>query len=283
MPEKPSRSRASRPRPGDTAARKSKPGARAKAVAKPARARASGARSRAPRGVDRAQLVHAVAERLALAIPEPRCELDHRDAWQLVVATILSAQCTDERVNAVTPTLFRRWKTPSALAGAALEDVEEVVRSTGFYRNKAKSIVATAGKVAREFGGEVPRTMEAMLTLPGVARKTANVVLGTAYGIATGIVVDTHVGRVTRRLGLSASEDPKEVERDLCGLLPREEWIDGGHRLLLHGRYVCLAREPRCAACPVNEICPSRTGPPADTWQARAAAERELVESRGAR
>jgi endonuclease-3 len=225
--------------------------------------------------------LRAVSQRLARAMPEPRCELDHEGPWQLLVATILSAQTTDARVNAVTPELFRRWPGPRDLAKARLDQVEKAVRSTNFYRTKAKSIVRAAQMVVEEFGGEVPRTMDEALRLPGVARKTANVVLGTGYGIATGIVVDTHVGRVARRLGLTKAEAPADVERDLCALFPRRRWVDTGHRLLLHGRYVCVARAPRCEACPVNELCPARTEPPAGTWQERAAAERRMVESRG--
>jgi endonuclease-3 len=225
--------------------------------------------------------VREIARRLAQAIPTPRCELDHQSPWQLLLATILSAQTTDARVNAVTPELFARWPTPRDLARARLDEVEAVVRATNFYRTKARSIVRAAQMIAEELGGEVPRTMEAMLRLPGVARKTANVVLGTGFGVAAGIVVDTHVGRVACRLGLTASEDPAEIERDLCALFPRRRWVETGHRLLLHGRYVCVARAPRCAACPLNELCPSRTEPPAGTPRDRAAGERRVVESRG--
>ncbi len=218
---------------------------------------------------------------LARAIPEPRCELDHDGPWQLLVATILSAQCTDERVNATTPALFRRWPTPEALGAAPLAEVEQAVRSTGFYRNKARAIVAASREVALRFGGEVPRTIEEATTLPGVARKTANLVLGTGLGIAAGMVVDTHVGRVARRLGLATGDSPEMVERELCALFPRDAWIDGGHRLLLHGRYVCVARKPRCAACPLAEACPSAESAPEGSRRAREAAEARLVASRG--
>jgi endonuclease-3 len=234
-----------------------------------------------PPGPEAAARAKDVARLLSRAIPQPQCELDHQSAWQLLVATILSAQTTDARVNAVTPGLFQRWPKPSDLAAAPLEDVEQAIRSTNFYRTKARSITRAAAMVVSEFGGEVPRTMDQALRLPGVARKTANVVLGTGYGIATGIVVDTHVGRVARRLGLTASEDPVEVETALCALFPRRSWVATGHRLLLHGRYVCLARAPRCTACPLNEVCPARLEPPHGTWQSRAAAERKVVETRG--
>jgi endonuclease-3 len=210
---------------------------------------------------------------LAEAIPSPRCELDHMDAWQLLVATILSAQSTDARVNLVTPGLFARWPTPADLAAASQADVEEVVRSTGFYRNKATAIRETAKAIVERFGGRVPATLDELVTLRGVARKTANLVLGTAMGIASGIVVDTHVGRVARRLGLTDHEDPAKVEKALCDVIPRDQWVDGGHRLLLHGRYVCLAKAPQCAACPLAELCPSRDAAPDGSVAERVSAE----------
>jgi len=211
-----------------------------------------------------------VATRLGVAIPEPRCELDHKDAWQLLIATILSAQSTDRTVNTVTPVLFAKFPTPEALAAAPREDVEAVVHRTGFFRNKAKAIQGASLAVHQHFGGQVPRTMEQLLTLPGVARKTANVVLGVAYRIAAGIVVDTHVMRTSQRLLLSQARTPERLEQDLCAALPREQWIDGGHRLLLLGRYVCLAKGPKCEDCPLFEICPSRQGQALGTWQERA-------------
>ncbi|HEY8516161.1 MAG TPA: endonuclease III [Candidatus Binatia bacterium] len=223
-----------------------------------------------------------ILARLEAAIPEPRCELEHRSAWELLIATILSAQSTDKMVNSVTPELFARWPTPQALADAPPEEVEKVVHRTGFFRSKTKAIQSASAMIADEFGGEVPRTMEEMLRLPGVARKTANVVLGTAYGIAEGVVVDTHAMRVSQRLGLTAQSDPSRIEDDLRAAFPRREWIDLGHRLVLHGRYVCLARAPRCEICPLNELCPSAQLPPHDTWRMRARREREIVESRGA-
>jgi len=215
--------------------------------------------------------------RLADAIPEPRCELEHEDAFQLLVATILSAQSTDARVNQVTPALFARYPTPAALAAADPSDVEELVRSTGFYRNKAKAIVAASRMLHAQHGGQVPRSLEALVELPGVARKTANVVLGTAYRLPTGIVVDTHVGRVARRLGLTAQQDPERVEAELCAQVPRDAWIDTGHRLVLHGRYVCRAKQPDCAQCPLTELCPSAEAKPEGTVAARTHAERERI------
>jgi endonuclease III len=200
-----------------------------------------------------------IAAALADEYPAAECALRHRSAYELLAATILSAQCTDARVNLVTPELFRRWPDAAALAAAAQADVESVVRSTGFYRNKAKNLVAMARRVTEVHGGEVPSTMEELTALPGVARKTANVLLGTWFGKAEGVVVDTHVGRITKLLGLTRHADPVKAERDLMGLLPREEWTAFSHRLILHGRRVCVARRPRCAACVVREACPSRS------------------------
>ncbi len=228
----------------------------------------------------RAKDVHA---RLSTMLPKPPCELDFESPWQLLVATILSAQSTDKMINKLTPALFARWPTPAALAAASQEEVEEAVRQSGFFRNKAKAIRGAAALIAERFGGEVPRTVEELTSLPGVARKTANVVLGNAYRIAFGIAVDTHVGRVARRLELSEHDDPEKVERDLMAVFPKEEWIDTSHRLVLHGRYVCLARKPRCAECPIAELCPSLEGElPASSWEERAARERTLILSRGA-
>jgi endonuclease-3 len=219
-----------------------------------------------------------VRKRLRQALPEPRCELDHADAWQLLVATILSAQSTDARVNQVTPELFRRFPTPAALGRADLAEVEQVVRSTGFYRNKARAIVGASKLLAERHDGRVPRSLPALIELPGVARKTANVVLGTAYGLASGFIVDTHAGRVARRLGLTQEEDPQRVEQDLCALFAQGDWVDMGHRFVLHGRYVCMARKPDCGNCPLQEICPSAAAAPRGTVAARAAHERARVE-----
>jgi len=227
---------------------------------------------------DRKKRAAEVRKRLRRALPEPRVELDFRDPWELLIATILSAQSTDRMVNRVTPELFRRWPTPEKLGRARQEAVEKVVRSTGFFRNKAKAIRRVSRVIAEEHGGEVPRDMESAVALPGVARKTANVVLGSAYGIPTGIVVDTHAGRVARRLGLTA-KDPVEVERDLCELVPKREWIDFGHRLVLHGRHVCVSRRPRCAGCPLAETCPGAEAEGEGRWTARADAEGERIAS----
>ena len=194
---------------------------------------------------------------LQKAYPGATCALLHRNPWELLVATILSAQCTDARVNMVTPVLFHRFPTPAAMAKASLPEIEEIIRTTGFYHNKAKSISGAAKAVVERFGGEVPRTMDELLTVPGAARKTANVVLGTAYGIAVGIVVDTHVLRLTRRLELTINTEPKKVEQDLMKIIPKDHWIDFSHELILHGRAICIAREPRCVDCVIEKECDS--------------------------
>jgi endonuclease-3 len=196
-----------------------------------------------------------ILRRLEAAYPNVECALHHRNAWELLVATILSAQCTDARVNMVTPELFRKFPTPQAMAQASLPAVEEEIRSTGFYRNKAKSIVGAAKKIVGDFGGKVPKTMAELLTVPGAARKTANVVLGVAYGIAEGIVVDTHVLRLSRRLGLTKETDPKKVEQELVRIIPKDHWIQFSHELIHHGRQVCLARKPRCLDCTLETLC----------------------------
>ena len=187
---------------------------------------------------------------------EATCALHHDGAYQLLVATILSAQCTDARVNMVTPALFRRYPDPHALAQADLDEIQGLIRSTGFFRNKARSLNGSAKRLVGEFDGEVPSNMPDLLKLPGVARKTANVVLGTAYGIASGVVVDTHVGRLSRRLGLTHEKTPVKVEKDLMGMIPREEWINFAHRLIHHGRRVCQSRKPRCGECVFADLCP---------------------------
>ncbi len=201
-----------------------------------------------------------VVRRLRKAYPDAECALLHKSAYELTVATILSAQCTDEMVNKVTPALFRRYPTPQKLARGRRSTVERLVHSTGFYRNKAKNIQGMAQRVVEEFGGQVPNTMDELLTLPGVARKTANVVLGVWFGIAVGVVVDTHVGRITGRLGLVGATDPKKIERELVALLPQKDWIDVSHLLIWHGRKVCNARKPLCAGCVFEDQCPARTG-----------------------
>jgi len=185
------------------------------------------------------------------------CELHHENAYQLLVATILSAQSTDKRVNRVTPELFRRYPNPAALAVADPAAVEQLVHSTGFFRNKTRSIIGMAQRVVADHGGEVPQSMEALLELPGVARKTANVVLGTVFGIASGVVVDTHVKRVTNLLGLTQHSDPTKIERDLMAAIPSDRWIDFGHQIIWHGRRICHAGRPECGACPLAPVCPS--------------------------
>ncbi|HEX8852227.1 MAG TPA: endonuclease III [Pyrinomonadaceae bacterium] len=194
---------------------------------------------------------------LKRAYPDARCSLDHTNPLELLVATILSAQCTDERVNLVTGSLFRKYRGWQDYARAPQEELEEDIRSTGFFRNKAKAIRGACSLIGERFGGEVPQEMEALLELPGVARKTANVVLGNAYGIASGIVVDTHVTRLSLRLGLSSAKTAEQIERDLLELVPRRDWIDFSHLLIAHGRQICKARTPLCAACVLEPLCPS--------------------------
>jgi len=213
----------------------------------------------------RARRVASLLRALHAAYPEPRCALEHDGPFQLLVATILSAQCTDERVNKVTPGLFAKWGTPKALADVPLPVLEEEVRSTGFFRNKAKSIQGAARTILASFGGKVPRTMDELVLLPGVARKTANVVLGTGFGIAVGIVVDTHVTRLARRLGLSSAPTPEKIEKDLCAQIPERDWIWFAHALITHGRKVCIARKPACERCTLAPHCPSAFLEPRDT------------------
>jgi endonuclease-3 len=195
--------------------------------------------------------------RLKAAHPDAHCALIHENPLQLLVATILSAQCTDERVNMVTPALFARYPTAEALAEADREELEELVHSTGFYRQKARFIQESTQAIVEEYGGQVPADMKALLSLQGVARKTANVVLGVAFGIAEGIVVDTHVKRLSRLLGLTEETTPTAIEKDLMGLVPRQDWINISHLLIFHGRRVCIARRPDCPNCTLNDLCPS--------------------------
>lgn len=199
--------------------------------------------------------IEELLRRLASAYPNAECALHHRNAWELLIATILSAQCTDARVNMVTPELFRKFPTPQAFAQASLPAIEEEIRSTGFYHNKAKSISGAAKTVVSDFGGRVPQTMQELLTLPGVARKTGNVVLGVAFGKAEGVVVDTHVLRLSHRLGLTRAEDPKRVEEDLMRIIPKDRWIAFSHEMIHHGRQICVARKPKCIDCPLETIC----------------------------
>jgi len=209
------------------------------------------------RKAEQLEWAHEVVRRLRLEYPDAECALIHKNPYELVVATVLSAQCTDEMVNKVTPGLFRQYPTPLKLGRSRQATVERLIHSTGFYRNKAKNIRGLGKQLTDEFDGEVPRTMDELLTLPGVARKTANVVLGVAYGIAEGVVVDTHVKRITKLLGLTRNTDPKKVEQDLIRLLPRADWIDVSHLLIWHGRKVCIARRPRCEACMLADRCPA--------------------------
>ena len=204
-----------------------------------------------------AERVKRIVKILARHYGDAHCALVHKDALQLLVATILSAQCTDNRVNSVTKDLFKKYRSAKDFASADLKVLEQDVRSTGFYRNKAKNIQGAAKRIVEKHDGEVPSTMEELLELPGVARKTANVVLGTWFHQASGVVVDTHVHRISRRLQLTREDDPKKIERDLMKLLPAEEWIDFSHRLIWHGRRICAARKPKCGECPVAADCPS--------------------------
>ncbi len=203
------------------------------------------------------QRVRAILAALDKLFPRAQCALTHSDPFQLLVATILSAQCTDERVNKVTPGLFAQFPTPAALAALRPEELENEIRSTGFFRNKAKSIVGASQKIVQDFGGKVPRTMDELLTLPGVARKTANVVLGTGYGLATGVVVDTHVTRISQRLKLTREKAPEKIEQDLMRLVPKERWILFSHQVIWFGRKVCQARNPLCVDCPLVATCDS--------------------------
>lgn len=202
--------------------------------------------------------VAAILAGLDQAYPEAICELKHENAFQLLISTILSAQCTDVRVNEVTKTLYKKYPTPEAFAYANPAELQQEIRPTGFFRNKTKSIMGASRGIIENFGGKIPRTMEEILTLPGVARKTGNVVLGTAYGIASGVVVDTHVMRLSRRLDLTKNDEPKKIEQDLIRILPQDKWIQFSHQLIWHGRRVCIARKPRCIDCNLESICYSK-------------------------
>lgn len=204
---------------------------------------------------ERTARVRRILEYLDDLFPNVTCELHHENAWQLLVATILSAQCTDKRVNMVTPGLFAKYPAIEDLANVSQEELAEDIRSTGFFNNKAKSIRGAASKVLKNFGGAVPRTMEELLTVPGAARKTANVVLGTAFGIASGVVVDTHVQRIANRLELTRQKDPVKIEQDLMKIIPKEKWILFSHQMIHLGRRICVARGPKCAECPIEPDC----------------------------
>ncbi len=206
----------------------------------------------------KSQRLSRILEGLDRRFPDAQCALEHRNAFELLIATILSAQCTDERVNIVTRDLFRKYSGPQAFAAAPLRELEQEIRSTGFYRNKAKSIQGASRMIVEKFGGNVPETMEELIELPGVARKTANVVLGVSFCKAEGIVVDTHVTRVSQRLELTQEIAPEKIERDLMALIPRTRWISFSHQMILHGRHICKARRPLCHLCPVEQVCRSK-------------------------
>ena len=225
----------------------SKSAARAKIPKKPD--------ARGPLAPDR---VAAILKALDEAYPNAECALAHSTPWELLVATILSAQCTDVRVNMVTPELFRRFPTTAAMAQATLPQLEEIIRTTGFYRNKAKSVQGAARKIVSDFGGKVPQTLAELTTVPGAARKTANVVLGVSFGKAEGVVVDTHVFRIARRLELAKAGTPEKVEQELMQVLPKDRWISFSHQIIQHGRQVCLARNPKCNSCNLEPLCRSK-------------------------
>jgi endonuclease III len=237
-------------------------GAKARAIAKtePVAAKVKPGKTKKPLATLRPlapERVAAILDGLKKAYPKAVCALNHTSAWELMVATILSAQCTDVRVNLVTPELFKAFPTPKAMAAASLPELEELIRTTGFFRNKAKSLQGAGRVVMEEFGGKVPQTMEEMLRIPGVARKTANVVLGSWFGIAVGVVVDTHVLRLSRRLELTKETTPERVEQDLMKVIPQAKWIDFSHEMIFHGRQICIARNPRCADCTLERECNS--------------------------
>jgi endonuclease III len=205
--------------------------------------------------VERKARLNRILDELDRLFPKATCALHHKNAWQLLVATILSAQCTDERVNKVTPGLFKKYPKPEDFANASQEELAQDIRSTGFFNNKARSLIGAARKLLADFKGQVPRTMEQLLTVPGAARKTANVVLGTAFGIPSGVVVDTHVQRITQRLDLTKNTDPGKIEQDLMKIVPEDHWILFSHQVIHFGRQICIARKPRCASCPLDPIC----------------------------
>src|SRR5580698_8675709 len=228
--------------------------ARAIAATEPVAAKKRAGKTRNPLDPER---IAAILDALRKTYPGVVCALNHKNAWELTVATILSAQCTDVRVNLVTPALFKAFPTPKAMAAASLPELEELIRTTGFFRNKAKSIKGAGRVVTEEFGGVVPHTMEELLRIPGAARKTANVVLGSWFGIAVGVVVDTHVLRISRRLELTKETTPEKVEKDLMHVLPQTKWIEFSHQVIYHGRQICFARKPKCADCTLERLCNS--------------------------
>lgn len=208
---------------------------------------------------DRKARTSEIIKRFKQAYPDAHCALNHTTPFELLIATILSAQCTDARVNIVTADLFRKYRGPADFLNVAQQELEKDIHSTGFFRNKAKNIQAACRRIIDEFGGTIPQTMDELLTLGGVARKTANVVLGNAFGIAAGVVVDTHVSRLSQRLGLTENTTPEKIERDLIDLVPQKHWVMFPHWMIFHGRQVCIARKPKCEICPLADICPSKT------------------------
>lgn len=243
------------------AKRKKKPASKQKPAVRSSRAEGGAKRATAKGAAGRngdPVRVRAILQKLDEAYPAVTCALKHENAFQLLISTILSAQCTDERVNIVTATLFPKYASPKSFAYADSKELEQDIRPTGFFRNKTKSIMGASRKIVDEFGCEVPRTMDELLTLPGVARKTANVVLGTAFGLACGVVVDTHVQRLSLRLDLTKHTDPKKIEQDLMQIIPKEKWILFSHQLIWHGRRVCQARKPKCLECNLERICYSK-------------------------
>jgi len=228
------------------------------ATKKPASETTTSKPNRAPRGDLAPDRIAAILKALDEAYPNVECALTHRSPWELLVATILSAQCTDVRVNMVTPELFKRFPTPAAMAKATLPQLEALIRTTGFYHNKAKSIKGAAQKIISEFNGQVPQTLAELITIPGAARKTANVVLGVSFKKAEGIVVDTHVFRIAHRLGLAKGDTPQKVEQELMRVIPQNRWIDFSHQIIHHGRQVCEARKPKCDLCNLEQLCHSK-------------------------
>jgi len=239
--------------------------AKPKLTAKPTAGKqpTTGASRRVPRGDLAPERIAAILMGLDEAYPSAECALIHRSPWELLVATILSAQCTDVRVNMVTPELFRRFPAPAAMAKAKLPVLEELIRTTGFFRNKAKSIQGAARKITEDFGGEVPQTLAELITVPGAARKTANVVLGVCFGKAEGVVVDTHVFRIAHRLGLAKGDTAPKVEQELMKVIPQNRWIGFSHQVIHHGRQVCVARKPKCDRCNIEPLCHSKD----KTWE----------------
>ncbi|HTW80833.1 MAG TPA: endonuclease III [Terracidiphilus sp.] len=232
-------------------------------TATPKKAGSDAGKTPAPRGPLAPERVAAILKALDEAYPNAECALTHKTPWELLVATILSAQCTDARVNIVTPELFRRFPTPAAMSKASQPEIEELIRTTGFFHNKAKSILGAAKKITEEFGGQVPQTLAELITIPGAARKTANVVLGVSFGKAEGVVVDTHVFRISRRLELAKSDTAEKVEQELMKVLPRDRWISFSHQVIHHGRQICTARNPKCNQCNLETLCRSKD----KTWE----------------